>query len=111
MKPALAKHLKTRRHKYQRGTSGSTAKNVKCSTPLRKLPVSDGRAPSATHLQHVYLKAYPKVHRSLLCLDEVVELVVEVSADAHVCVHAVELAGELVPARLLRWERGRDDTL
>lgn len=51
------------------------------------------------------MEADAQVHHRVLRLDEVVELVVEVGAHAHVRVHSVQLARELVAAGLLQKKR------
>lgn len=40
-----------------------------------------------------------------MCLDEIVELVIKVCTNTHVCVHSVEFACELVATGLLQNER------
>jgi hypothetical protein len=47
------------------------------------------------------LETNPQVNHGVLVSDEIVELIVQISADTHVCIHSMQLAGKLITTGLL----------
>lgn len=48
------------------------------------------------------MKTNPQINHGVLVSDEIVELIVEISTDTHVCVHSMQLAGKLITTGLLK---------
>lgn len=47
------------------------------------------------------METNPQIYHCVLVSDEIVELIVEISTDTHVCVHPMQLAGKLITTGLL----------
>lgn len=54
-----------------------------------------------SYLKDIYLETNPQIDHSVLVSDEIVELIVEISADTHICVHPMQFAGKLITTGLL----------
>lgn len=90
-------------------------KSLKCGPQLSSWPCIINRSPLLTlshcqvhkrkqalsYLKDIYLEANPQIYHCVLVSDEIVELIVEISTDAHICVHPMQLAGKLITTGLL----------
>lgn len=53
------------------------------------------------YLQNIYLKTNSQIYNRVLVFDEVVEFIVEISTNTHVCIHSMKLAGKFITTGLL----------
>lgn len=61
-----------------------------------------------SYLKDIYLKTNSQIHNGVLTFYEVVEFVVKIRTNTHVCIHSMELASEFITTGLLEKKQIRN---